>query len=182
MTARLLCLFLASTAFHRPTAPRFTDRPAGSSVAPTASRGGVPAVTAKTARPWPAIPPAAASSDELGGPFSETAVRFVLIRFYPGIEPTSSRRERTEGTEESGRRGTLVPSELGAAAGAPGSDNPGEGFDDGWARDDPNGGGKEPAVPTEPTEDSEAVWRFDAGGSACTVEACSPMPLQVCRS
>jgi hypothetical protein len=47
-------------------------------------------VTAKTSRPWHAIPPTAASSDELFGPFSEAAVGFVLIRFYHWIEHTSS--------------------------------------------------------------------------------------------
>ena len=72
--------------------PRGTDRPAGPSVAPTASRRDVPVVTAKTSRPWHAIPPTAASSDELFGPFSEAAVGFVLIRFYHWIEHTRTRR------------------------------------------------------------------------------------------
>ena len=80
--------FLHKFVFSEPRGP---DRPAGPSVAPTASRRDVPVVTAKTSRPWPALPPMAASPDELFGPFSETAVGFVLIRFYPWLEQTSAR-------------------------------------------------------------------------------------------
>jgi hypothetical protein len=59
---------------------------------PTASRYDVLVVAVETLRPRRAIPPKAASSDELFGPFSEAAFGSALIRFNIGVEHTRSGR------------------------------------------------------------------------------------------
>ena len=84
--------------------PRDTNRPAGPSAAPTASRHHVLVVATETSRPQVAIPPKAASSDELFGPFSEAAFGSALIHFSTilNIQDTENTEVKTKKLKESG--------------------------------------------------------------------------------